>query len=264
MADEPSWLDLKHAFQNIEDDRWHPLRAEHISAQHVSVEWPFDAGRSPVPGVLADAAHWRIVGGGKNTAQQFVPIATLAARKLGHSDVEWWRWLDVLRESATDVQSDDEPLVIARPELTPSPSPTEHAEDAPLPPLTRLSADVIRRQAREASDAIVDAVAIDTIYLLAASTNEAARRAVATIASQSVEPVDNRPILAVNLDRLRMRCGLSRTALADKVGIDKRLCFEHLDGTRTPNSDMVLRYTDLFAELGHVFFADVITLRAID
>jgi hypothetical protein len=48
------------------------------------------------------------------------------------------------------------------------------------------------------------------------------------------------------------------------MGIDKRLCAQHLRGERTPSPEMVLRYAKLFADLGHAVHADVIALRAID
>jgi hypothetical protein len=114
------------------------------------------------------------------------------------------------------------------------------------------------------SDTIIDTIAIGTIYLLDASANEAARQAMAAVVSQSSRAVDNRPMVAANLDRLRIRCGLSPYALADKMGIDKRLCAQHLRGERTPSPEMVLRYAKLFADLGHAVHADVIALRAID
>jgi hypothetical protein len=170
--------------------------------------------------VIADAAHWRIVGGGKDTAGQFVAVAALAARKLGHPSTEWWRWLDVLQANDEAV-ADDEPMNIAEPR----------------------------------SGAIIDTIAIGTIYLLNASANEAARQAMTAVVSPPEETIDGRSLLAKNLDGLRKRLDLSYWRLAREVRIEQRQCTAHLNGCKQPNGETVKAYAAFFSgypELGTV------------
>jgi hypothetical protein len=195
-----------------------------LRAEYSSIGWPVGAA-AIVPGVITDAPHWRIVGGDFETRRDFEATAQLAVTELGHPSADWWRWLDVLKEHNEEVNDPDDPLF----------------DDEPLAIAT--------------PEAVVDPGSIGTIRLLGASVRQAAR--------QQAHYHDGRSMVAINLDRMRIRCGLSPYALADKMGIDKRLCGEHLNGKRRPTPAIVLQYAGLFTALGHPVTADALELGPI-
>jgi hypothetical protein len=194
MTDTEFWLDLEARFKKIRDNDAHPLCAEYCS-----IGWPLNA--SPhVPGVIADAPHWRIGGGGIDAARDFEAAACWAVTELGYPSGEWWRWLDILKDHGQTVGPDDplfddDPLFIAEPDDA---EPTE--------------------------------ITTSTIRLLSASARTCMTRAAA-----NRNPSERRHAV---IDPILKQKNMTPLDWATRAGVSKSATYDYLRATSTPRGNV--------------------------